>query len=386
MVPSACTMRPAGWPSSTRSTGSRRRRPGSRGRSSASEVQVVEQKAGQRPAERRAATAAQVIRRQPAPQPGRDSDVEQTQIVQPRIHRSGECRQHLRGCPPSVQPRNCRCSRRHVGRRHELGHELGDYLVEVRGRIVHARQSVVLSRQDRHWHEVARRHQDHRRLRPRNGTRQHDGQPGRSSPTVLKLVIRVRDEEVAGSNPVTPTTQRPWSKTHTESTDQGLRRARTGTAPSADDRSQVLNSPVDNGLSSIIWLSHPQVASEGKTEVDEPLSKVFPALAAPTRRDIVARLATEDATVGELAAPYDVTTQAVSKHLKVLQEAGLVTRSRDAQRRPVHLEAEVFDLMTKWIERYRREAEQRYRRLDAVLAAMQDDETPVARPEEGTAS
>jgi DNA-binding transcriptional ArsR family regulator len=78
------------------------------------------------------------------------------------------------------------------------------------------------------------------------------------------------------------------------------------------------------------------------------------------------------ATVGELAAPYDVSLQAVSKHLKVLEGAGLVSRGRDAQRRPVHLEAEVFDLMTKWIERYRREAEARYQRLDAVLAQMDD--------------
>ena len=106
----------------------------------------------------------------------------------------------------------------------------------------------------------------------------------------------------------------------------------------------------------------------------DQLSKVFAALADPIRRDIVVRLATEDATVGELAAPYDVSMQAVSKHLKVLGEAGLVTRSRDAQRRPVHLEAEVFDLMTKWIERYRRQAEERYERLDAVLAEMQADE------------
>ena len=120
--------------------------------------------------------------------------------------------------------------------------------------------------------------------------------------------------------------------------------------------------------------------------MSDELSRVFAALADPTRRDLVARLTDGDATVGELAAPYDVSMQAVSKHLKVLQEAGLVTRSRDAQRRPVHLEAEVFDLMTKWIERYRREAEQRYRRLDAVLAAMQEDETPEIRPAEGTAS
>ncbi|WP_108668344.1 ArsR/SmtB family transcription factor [Euzebya rosea] len=104
----------------------------------------------------------------------------------------------------------------------------------------------------------------------------------------------------------------------------------------------------------------------------EQLSKVFAALADPTRRDIVARLTDGDATVNELAEPYDVTLQAVSKHVKVLQDAGLVSRRRDAQRRPVHLEAEVFDLMTKWIERYRRQAEDRYRRLDDVLADMTD--------------
>src|SRR5215510_14432359 len=105
----------------------------------------------------------------------------------------------------------------------------------------------------------------------------------------------------------------------------------------------------------------------------DPLSRVFAALADPTRRDMVARLAAGDATVNELAKPYNVTVQAVSKHLKVLADAGLVSRTKEAQRRPVHLEAEVFDLMTKWIERYRREAEDRYRRLDEVLASMQDD-------------
>ena len=71
----------------------------------------------------------------------------------------------------------------------------------------------------------------------------------------------------------------------------------------------------------------------------DQLSRVFAALADPTRRDIVARLAVGDATVGQLAAPYEVSVQAVSKHLKVLEGAGLVSRSRDAQRRPVHLEA-----------------------------------------------
>lgn len=108
----------------------------------------------------------------------------------------------------------------------------------------------------------------------------------------------------------------------------------------------------------------------------DPLSRVFSALADPTRRDIVARLADGDATVNELALPYDVTIQAVSKHLRVLEDAGLVTRTRDAQRRPAHLEAEVFDLMTKWIERYRRQAEERYRRLDALLETMTDEPAP----------
>lgn len=112
----------------------------------------------------------------------------------------------------------------------------------------------------------------------------------------------------------------------------------------------------------------------------DALSQVFSALADPTRRDIVARLTVADATLTELAEPYDVTVQAVSKHLKVLEDAGLVTRRREAQRRPVHLEAEVFDLMTKWIERYRRQAEQRYRRLDDVLATMPDDVDPTPPP------
>ncbi len=116
----------------------------------------------------------------------------------------------------------------------------------------------------------------------------------------------------------------------------------------------------------------------------DALSKVFSALADPTRRDLVARLAVADATVNELAAPYDVSLQAVSKHLKVLEDAGLVSRRREAQRRPVHLEAEVFDLMTRWIERYRRQAEERYRRLDAVLDSLSDDLEPTP-PERGAA-
>lgn len=108
----------------------------------------------------------------------------------------------------------------------------------------------------------------------------------------------------------------------------------------------------------------------------DPLSRVFSALADPIRRDMVARLALGDASVGELAAPHAVSVQAVSKHLRVLLDAGLVSRTDDTHRAPAHLEAEVFDLMTKWIERYRREAEARYRRLDEVLADMPDTHGP----------
>lgn len=113
----------------------------------------------------------------------------------------------------------------------------------------------------------------------------------------------------------------------------------------------------------------------------DPLSRAFAALADPTRRDLVARLSVGDATVGELAAPYDVSIQAVSKHLKVLEDAGLVTKTREAQRRPVHLEAEVFELMTKWIERYRQQAEERYQRLDTLLSELDQDGKPTERTE-----
>ncbi len=109
-------------------------------------------------------------------------------------------------------------------------------------------------------------------------------------------------------------------------------------------------------------------------EDDARLGQVFAALADPTRRDLVARLTVGDATVGELAAPYAVSMQAVSKHLKVLEAAGLVSRSREAQRRPVHLRAEVLDLMTSWLDHYRQQAEERYQRLDGLLTDL--DDTP----------
>src|SRR4051794_21473814 len=114
----------------------------------------------------------------------------------------------------------------------------------------------------------------------------------------------------------------------------------------------------------------------------DQLSRLFAALADPTRRDMVARLAAGDATVGQLAAPYEISKQAVSKHLRVLEDAGLVQRSEGTRRQPVQLDAEVFDLMTKWIARYQHQAEARYRRLDSVLAALNDTNAT----QEGTAS
>lgn len=100
------------------------------------------------------------------------------------------------------------------------------------------------------------------------------------------------------------------------------------------------------------------------------LDRAFLALADPVRRAIVARLSRGPATVNELAEPFAITKQAVSKHISVLEQAGLVTRSRDAQRRPVHLDAAALEKLTSWIDRYRLDAERNYRQLDELLAAM----------------
>ena len=102
---------------------------------------------------------------------------------------------------------------------------------------------------------------------------------------------------------------------------------------------------------------------------DQELNRAFVALGDPVRRAIIARLSRGPATVGELAEPFAITMQAVSRHIRVLEDAGLVTRSRDAQRRPVHLDAAALEQLTAWIDRYRLDAERAYRRLDAVLAA-----------------
>lgn len=114
---------------------------------------------------------------------------------------------------------------------------------------------------------------------------------------------------------------------------------------------------------------------------DEQMDRAFMALADPVRRAIVARLSRGPATVNELAAPFDITKQAVSRHISVLEQAGLVTRTRDAQRRPVHLDAAALERLTGWIDRYRLDAERSYRRLDAVLAEISDRTTE--NPEKG---
>jgi DNA-binding transcriptional ArsR family regulator len=108
----------------------------------------------------------------------------------------------------------------------------------------------------------------------------------------------------------------------------------------------------------------------------DSLSRVFAALADPTRRDMVARLSVADATVNQLAEPYRMSLQAVYKHLRVLEEAGVVSRAPGPQPRPVHLDLAALDQLDAWIERYRRQAEERYQRLDQVLADMNEEHTP----------
>ena len=104
------------------------------------------------------------------------------------------------------------------------------------------------------------------------------------------------------------------------------------------------------------------------------LDATFAALADPTRRAILARLALGEASVTELAAPFSMSQPAISKHLKVLERAGLVTRGRDAQRRPVRLEAQPLAEATEWLERYRQFWEGSFQRLDALLDELQAGE------------
>jgi DNA-binding transcriptional ArsR family regulator len=104
------------------------------------------------------------------------------------------------------------------------------------------------------------------------------------------------------------------------------------------------------------------------------LSTTFAALSDPTRRAILARLRSGEATVLELAEPFDMSLPAISKHLKVLERAGLISRGRDAQRRPCRIEAARLKEATDWLERYRRFWEESFDRLDSYLHTMKKKE------------
>jgi DNA-binding transcriptional ArsR family regulator len=108
--------------------------------------------------------------------------------------------------------------------------------------------------------------------------------------------------------------------------------------------------------------------------MDDELSRTFAALADPTRRAILARLADGPAPANELAQPFDMTPQAISKHLKVLESAGLISRSRQGQWRPCQLEVAPLDAVTAWVERHRAAWEDSFTRLDAEIRKLQGKE------------
>jgi DNA-binding transcriptional ArsR family regulator len=111
----------------------------------------------------------------------------------------------------------------------------------------------------------------------------------------------------------------------------------------------------------------------------ERLDATFLALADPTRRAILARLATGELSVNELAEPFDMSQPAISKHLKMLERAGLVSRGRDAQRRPCRLEAQPLEAAYLWIERYRQMWDLNFERLDALLEELESAKKPPTR-------
>ena len=106
------------------------------------------------------------------------------------------------------------------------------------------------------------------------------------------------------------------------------------------------------------------------------LDATFSALADPTRRAILARLADGEASVMELAAPFAMSQPAISKHLRVLENAGLITKGRDGQRRPCRIEAEPLEAANEWLERYREFWEQNYQRLDDLLETLLEEQKP----------
>lgn len=114
---------------------------------------------------------------------------------------------------------------------------------------------------------------------------------------------------------------------------------------------------------------------QGITGTEEArLDRAFMALADPVRRALIARLSRGPATVNELAEPFTISKQAVSQHIQVLESAGLITRTRDGQKRPCHLAPSALEALTGWIDTYRLIAERQYRALDAVLETLKEQE------------
>ena len=111
-----------------------------------------------------------------------------------------------------------------------------------------------------------------------------------------------------------------------------------------------------------------------ETMEDASLDRAFLALADPVRRALVARLSRGPATVNELAEPFAMTKQGVSKHIQVLETAGLITRSRNGQQRPCHLDPAALEALTAWIDTYRLEAESRFRQLDSLVKTINEGE------------
>lgn len=108
---------------------------------------------------------------------------------------------------------------------------------------------------------------------------------------------------------------------------------------------------------------------------EEQLDAAFAALADPVRRAIVARLSRGPATVNELAEPFPISKQAVSRHIQVLEQSGLITRTREGQRRPCHLDPAALEALTSWIDNHRLTVERQFRRLDTVLDLLKEKES-----------
>jgi DNA-binding transcriptional ArsR family regulator len=108
-------------------------------------------------------------------------------------------------------------------------------------------------------------------------------------------------------------------------------------------------------------------------EQDEHLDRAFLALADPVRRALIARLSRGPTTVNELAEPFAMSKQGVSKHIQVLEAAGLITRSRNGQQRPCHLDPAALEVLTSWIDTYRLTAERQFRQLDSLLETMKQE-------------